>query len=121
MSSDTQTIVGESATIDNAEVKIRPLGDRIVVLEADPETVRNSGLILPAGTELSRTNRGVIVAIGPGPRSPFTGEIVNMGLEVGMEVMFSTMTGTEVTMNGIPVVVLREQDIICVIEYLKSE
>ena len=102
-------------TKDDVSTRISPLGDRVVVMEFGGETIRASGLLIPEAA-VQKTHRGIVVAVGPGPRSPFTGEIADMGLRKGDEVMFSSFTGTEVEIGGIPVVVLREPDIICVIE-----
>jgi chaperonin GroES len=109
----TGIVKQDSVEVSREGTRVRPLGDRVFVLEdTEPQSTR-SGIVLPDNAQLP-TRRGRVVAFGPGLRSPLTGEPTPLGLTEGDRVIFSPMTGIEVTVDGLELLVLREVDIISV-------
>lgn len=110
---ETSVVATEETEIEKTGTKVRLLGDRILVLEIEGPSKTRSGIVLPENTR-ERTQRGYVIAVGPGPRSPFTAQVAEMGIQTGDHVMFSQMSGQEMIVDGITLLVLREADIICV-------
>jgi chaperonin GroES len=92
---------------------MRPLGDRVIVIEEDAPEKTTSGIYLPENTR-ETTRRGVVIALGPGKRSPLTGEPVGIGISPGDRVVYEPMSGTELTVDGQRLLVIREENIISV-------
>ncbi len=90
---------------------LQPLGDRLIVeaLEEEQETV--SGIVLP-DTATEKPQRGRVLAVGPGARSPETGERIQMDVEQGDEIVFSKYGGTEIRIGTDDVLILRESDVL---------
>lgn len=99
---------------------LRPLGDRVVVKERHESRELPSGLILP-DSAIKKTLTGVIVALGPGPRSPLTGEHATMNLEIGDEILYGQHAGIEVTLEGVDLLVLHENEVVAVIDRVREE
>lgn len=108
---DESGIVAAEATKVGGTL-MRPLGDRVIVIEEEGQQVTRSGLFVVS--ESGETRRGIVVAKGPGLRSPLTGEPTGIGLVEGESVIFSPMTGIEISVDGQKLLVLRESDIISV-------
>ena len=94
-------------------MKIRPLHDRVVVRRMEEETTTAGGIVLP-GTAAEKPAQGEIVAVG-------NGQITDSGVraldvKVGDQVMFGKFSGTEVKVDGEELLVMREEDIVAVIE-----
>jgi chaperonin GroES len=89
---------------------LQPLGDRIIVEVLDEEETTVSGIVLP-DTAKEKPQRGKVLAVGPGPRDE-DGEYIKMDIEVDDEVIFSKYGGTEITIGGDEVLILRESDIL---------
>jgi chaperonin GroES len=89
---------------------LQPLGDRLIVevLEEEEQTV--SGIVLP-DTAKEKPQRGKVLAVGPGPRDE-DGEYIKMDVEVDDEVIFSKYGGTEISIGGSEVLILRESDVL---------
>ena len=95
-------------------MKIRPLHDRVVVRRMEEERTSPGGIVLPdAATE--KPSQGEIIAVGNGKKLD-NGETVALDVKVGDKVMFGKFSGTEVKMDGEEVLVMREEDIMGVIE-----
>ena len=109
----TGVVATEETEIQETGTKIRLLGDRVLVLEVEGPDKTRSGIVLPENAR-QRTQRGYVIAVGPGPRSPFTAQTAEMGIQPGSHVMFAQMAGQEMIVDGIQLLVLREADIICV-------
>jgi Co-chaperonin GroES (HSP10) len=92
----------------------RPLHDRVVVrrIEADEKTA--GGIIIP-DTAKEKPAEGEIVAVGPGARNE-KGEIVALSLKAGDRVLFGKWSGTEVKIDGQDLLIMKESDILGVIE-----
>ena len=93
--------------------KIHPLRDRLVV-ERKNETTTAAGIVIP-DTASEKPMIGVVVAVGPG-RLLDNGSVAELTVKVGDIVLFGKYAGTEVEFEGKPLVVMREEDIMGVIE-----
>lgn len=95
-------------------MKIRPLNDRILVKRLEEEEKTAGGIIIPDSAK-EKPAEGEIVAIGPGKLSD-AGERVAMDVAVGNRVLFSKYGGTDVKLDGEDFLIMREDDILGVIE-----
>lgn len=95
-------------------MNIRPLHDRVIVRRMEEETVSAGGIVLP-GSATEKPDRGEIVAAGKG-RITDSGEVRAMDVAVGDTVLFGKYAGTEVKVDGEELLVMREEDIVAVIE-----
>ncbi len=92
-----------------SEIKLKPLGDRVVVKPAAAEEKTAGGIILP-DTVKEKPVEGTIVAAGPGKVAD-DGKVVKMEVKVGDKVLYGKYSGTEVTINGEEYLIMRESDI----------
>lgn len=90
-------------------MRLTPLGDRVVVRQIDAEEVTASGIVLP-DTAQEKPLRGEVLAVGSGRYDD--GERVPLGVAVGDEVIYTKYGGTEVTIDGDDLLILRESDIL---------
>ena len=95
-------------------MKFRPLHDRVVVKRIDAEEKSAGGIIIP-DTAKEKPQEGEVVAVGPGARDE-TGKIVALDVKVGDRVLFGKWSGTEVTLDGEELLIMKESDIMGVIE-----
>ena len=94
-------------------MKIKPLADRVVVKPQEAEETTASGIILP-DTAKEKPQAGKIVAIGPGKVSD-AGNAISMTVKVGDNVLYGKYSGTEITVDGDEVLIMRESDILAVL------
>ncbi len=94
--------------------KLKPLDDRIVVKQCDAEQVTAGGIVLPDSAK-EKPQRGKVVATGPGKLLD-SGKRGTLGVKVGDEVFYGKYAGTEVKVSGEELVILRESDILAIIE-----
>ncbi|TCO76705.1 co-chaperone GroES [Chromatocurvus halotolerans] len=99
-------------------MSIRPLADRVVVRQLEAETTSSGGIILP-GAAAEKPNQGEVIAVGPG-RTLDSGELQPVAVSVGDRVLFGKYASTEHTINGEEVLIVRESDILAVIEQQDS-
>ena len=92
------------------KVHIDPLSDRVVVTPEDAEEKTASGIILP-DTAQEKPQMGKIVAAGPGKVSD-NGNVVKMSVQQGDKVLYGKYSGTEITLDGTEVLIMRESDIL---------
>jgi chaperonin GroES len=93
--------------------KIRPLQDRVIVKRMEEERTSEGGIYLPdSATE--KPSRGEVIAAGPGKYD--NGKLQELALKVGDKVLFGKYSGTEVKVDGEELVVMREEDVMGVIE-----
>ena len=92
--------------------KIRPLGDRVVIKRLDAEEKTKSGIIIPDNAK-EKPSQGEVVAVGPG-KTTDDGKTVAMEVKVGDKVLFGKWAATEVKVDGDEVLVLKQDDIIAV-------
>ncbi len=94
-------------------MKFRPLHDRVLVRRAEAETKTAGGIIIP-GTAEEKPSEGEIVAVGNGYVND-NGEVRALDVKEGDKVVFSKWAGTEVTIDGEDLMVMKESDIIGII------
>jgi chaperonin GroES len=95
-------------------LSIKPLGDRLVIKPIEQEEVTAGGIVLP-DTAKEKPQKGEVLAAGPGNRND-AGERVEMDVKVGDKVLYAKYAGTEIKLEGDKVLVLRESDILAIIE-----
>jgi chaperonin GroES len=95
-------------------LKLRPLGDRVVVEPLEQEERTESGLFIPE-TAKEKPQRGKIVAIGEGRRDE-DGKRIPMDVKVGETILFAKYGGTEVKLDGQKILILKETDILAVVD-----
>ncbi|ALE53109.1 molecular chaperone GroES [Candidatus Thioglobus autotrophicus] len=95
-------------------MNIRPLHDRVIVRRIEEEKTTASGLIIPdSATE--KPSQGEILAIGKG-KTADNGTVVKLDVAVGDTVIFGQFAGTEIKSNGESLLVMREDDIVAIID-----
>jgi len=95
-------------------LKLKPLGDRVIVKQTEAEEKTKSGLYLPDAAK-EKPTKGKIIAAGPG-RLDDNGKRMDLGVKVGETVYYGKYSGTEVEVEGEKLVILRESDILGVLE-----
>ncbi|RYE44439.1 MAG: co-chaperone GroES [Hyphomicrobiales bacterium] len=95
-------------------MKFRPLHDRVVVKRIDAEQKSAGGIIIP-DTAKEKPQEGEVVAVGPGARNE-RGELIAIDLKPGDRVLFGKWSGTEVKLDGQELLIMKESDIMGVIE-----
>jgi chaperonin GroES len=94
-------------------MKFRPLHDRVVVKRLDAEEKTKGGIIIP-DTAKEKPSQGEITAVGPGGRDE-AGKLIPIDLKVGDRVLFGKWSGTEVTIDGEDLLIMKESDIMGVL------
>ena len=97
-----------------AKLKIRPLGDRIVVEPLEAEEKTKGGIILPDSAK-EKPQEGKVVAVGKGKIGE-DGKPVPMEIKVGDKVLYGKYSGTEITIEDKEYIILKEEDILAVVE-----
>lgn len=95
-------------------MNIRPLHDRVLVRRMEEETMSAGGIVLP-GSATEKPNQGEIIAAGKG-RILESGDVRPMDVKNGDKVLFGQYAGTEVKVEGETLIMMREEDIMGVIE-----
>ncbi len=95
-------------------MKLRPLHDRVVIKRLEEERTSPGGIVIP-DSAAEKPVRGEVLAVGPG-KVLDNGETQAMGVKVGDSVLFGKYSGTECKLDGDELVVMREDDIMAVIE-----
>lgn len=95
-------------------MKFRPLHDRVVVRRVENETKTSGGIIIP-DTAAEKPQQGEVLAVGPGSRDE-TGKLVALDIKAGDKVLFGKWSGTEVKIDGEDLLIMKESDIMGVIE-----
>ncbi len=95
-------------------MKIRPLNDRVIVKRLEEERTSPGGIVIP-DSAAEKPVRGEVVAAGPG-KSLDNGQVRALSVKAGDKVLFGKYAGTEVKVDGQEIVVMREDDIIAVLE-----
>ena len=95
-------------------MKFRPLHDRIVVERLDAEAKSAGGIIIP-DTAQEKPSQGKVVAVGPGGRDE-TGKLIPIDLKKGDRVLFGKWSGTEVKIDSVDYLIMKESDIMGVID-----
>ena len=95
-------------------MSFRPLHDRVVVRRVDSDEKTAGGIIIP-DTAKEKPSEGVIVSVGPGARDE-NGKIAALDVKAGDRVLFGKWSGTEVKIGGEDLLIMKESDIMGVIE-----
>ena len=97
-----------------AKTKFRPLHDRVVVRRIDAEAKTKGGIIIP-DTAKEKPQEGEIVSVGPGGRDE-AGNLIKPDVKAGDRVLFGKWSGTEVKIDGEELLIMKESDIMGVVE-----
>jgi chaperonin GroES len=95
----------------------RPLHDRVVVRRVEASEKTAGGIIIP-DTAKQKPAEGQVIAVGPGARNE-RGELVRLDLKAGDRVLFGKWSGTEVRIDGEDFIIMKESDILGVIEFVE--
>jgi chaperonin GroES len=95
-------------------MKFRPLHDRVVVKRLDAEEKSSGGIIIP-DTAKEKPSQGEVAAVGPGGRDE-NGKLIPIDIKVGERVLFGKWSGTEVVIDGKKLLIMKESDIMGVLE-----
>jgi chaperonin GroES len=95
-------------------MKFRPLHDRVVVRRVEEDTKTAGGIIIP-DTAKEKPSQGEVIAVGPGARDE-AGKLVALEVKTGDRVLFGKWSGTEVKINGEDLLIMKESDILGVLE-----
>jgi chaperonin GroES len=99
---------------EETPMKFRPLHDRVVVRRLEAEEKSKGGIIIP-DTVKEKPQEGEVVAVGPGTRDE-SGKIIPLELKAGERVLFGKWSGTEVKVDGQDLLIMKESDIMGVLE-----
>ena len=94
-------------------MKFRPLHDRVVLTRIDAEEKTAGGIIIP-DTAKEKPQQGKVVAVGPGGRDE-NGKLIPLDLKVGDSVLFGKWSGTEVKIEGVEYLIMKESDVMGVL------
>ena len=94
-------------------MKFRPLHDRVVVKRIDAEEKTSGGIIIP-DTAKEKPQQGEVVAVGPGGRDE-AGKLIPVDVKAGDTVLFGKWSGTEVKIDGVEYLIMKESDIMGVL------
>ena len=100
-------------------MKFRPLHDRVVVKRLEQEEKTAGGIIIP-DTAKEKPMQGEVVAVGPGARGE-DGKLIPIDLKVGDRVLFGKWSGTEVKIDGVDLLIMKESDIMGVLDVPASK
>ena len=95
-------------------MKFKPLNDRVLVETLDQETKTKGGIIIP-DTAKEKPQQGKVIAAGPGARTE-DGKLLPMGVKAGDKILFGKWSGTEVKIDGKDLLIMKESDILGVID-----
>ncbi len=95
-------------------IKLKPLGDRLVIEPKEKEQTTASGLVLPESAK-EKPQEGVVLAVGPGRRDD-DGDRIEMDVTVGDVVLYAKYAGTEVKLGEQKLLILKESDVLAIVE-----
>ena len=94
-------------------MKIKPLGDRVVIKNVEAEETSKGGIILTSAAK-EKPQMAQVLAVGPGGN--VDGKEIVMQVEVGQKVIYSKYAGTEVKIDGEELIIVRQSDILAIVE-----
>ena len=103
-----------SLALELNTMNFRPLHDRVVVKRADQETKTTGGIIIP-DTAGEKPQQGDVIAVGPGGRDD-SGKLIPIDIKKGDKVLFGKWSGTEVKIDGKELLIMKESDIMGVLD-----
>ena len=95
-------------------MKLKPLGDRVVVKRLEAEEKTKGGIVLP-DTAKEKPKRGNVVAVGPG-KTLESGEVAKPTVKKGDQIIFASFAGTEITVGGEEMLIMGADDILAVLK-----
>jgi len=95
-------------------MNVKPLGDRVLVQPVEQEEVKKGGIIIP-DTAKEKPQEGKVIAVGPGKRDD-SGKLIPMDVKKGDRVLYSKSGGTEIKIDGKDYLIMREDDILGVLD-----
>lgn len=95
-------------------MNIKPLGDRVLVKPLPEKEVTKGGIVLP-DTAKEKPQEGTVVAVGPG-KTLESGKVGPLSVKVGDKVLYGKYSGTEITVDGEEYLIIREEDILAIVE-----
>ena len=95
-------------------MKVRPLGDKLIIKRADPQTRTESGIFLPESAK-DKPKEGKVVALGNGLLNKETGDYMPFTVKKGDYVLFSSYAGTEIKIDGEELLIMTEDDILGIV------
>jgi chaperonin GroES len=96
-------------------MKLKPLGDRLIVRAIEEEETTVSGIVLP-DTAKEKPQKGKVLAVGDGKLAEETGKRIPLDVSEGDEVLYSKYGGTEIKVDGEELLVLRESDVLAKVQ-----
>jgi chaperonin GroES len=99
-------------------MKFRPLHDRVVVRRVESEEKTAGGIIIP-DTAKEKPQEGEVIAVGPGGRDE-NGKLIPIDIKVGDRILFGKWSGTEVKIDGEELLIMKESDVMGIVETTKS-
>ncbi len=96
-------------------MKVRPLGDKIIVKRNEAQTKTDSGIFLPE-TAKDKPKQGKIIALGSGILNKDTGKYMPFSVKKGDTVLFTTYSGTEIKIDGETFLIMTEEDVLGIID-----
>jgi len=100
-------------------MKFRPLHDRVVVKRIDAEEKSAGGIIIP-DTAKEKPSQGEIIAIGPGGRDE-AGQLIPLDVKVGDRILFGKWSGSEVKIDGVEYLIMKESDVMGVLDETQAK
>jgi chaperonin GroES len=100
-------------------MKFRPLHDRVVVKRIDAEEKSAGGIIIPDAAK-EKPSQGEVIAVGPGGRDE-AGKLVPLDVQIGNRVLFGKWSGTEVKIDGVEYLIMKESDIMGILEETQAK
>ncbi|KAA3644258.1 MAG: co-chaperone GroES [Chloroflexi bacterium] len=99
-------------------MKLKPLGSQVVIQPIEEDEVSPGGIVLPESAK-EKPQKGKILAVGPGGRDK-SGERIAMEVETGQTVLFAKYAGTEVKLNGQHHLIMKEEEILAILDALEK-
>jgi chaperonin GroES len=100
-------------------MKFRPLQDRVVVKRVDAEEKTKGGIIIP-DTAKEKPQEGEVIAAGPGGRDE-SGKLIPLDVKAGDRILFGKWSGTEITLHGEDLLIMKESDVMGIVESRAAE
>ncbi len=95
-------------------MKVTPLADRVLVRPSDPKDMKKGGIIIP-DTAKEKPQEGEVIAVGKGRLNEQTGKRMPLDVKKGDRILYGKYSGTEITINEVEYLILRESDILAVL------
>jgi chaperonin GroES len=114
MACDGRGFFARSAEKEEIAMAFRPLHDRIVVKRIEGEEKTKGGIIIP-DTAKEKPQEGKVVSVGPGARDE-SGKLVPLDVKAGDRVLFGKWSGTEVKIDGDDLLIMKESDVLGIVE-----